>query len=129
MKLISVRDPNFQSANFREEKGRKLVRAVSAESIYQCNICMLLFLDHILYHRAHFVRDVLRASRAVLAMNHSIKMPDNAESDNVSLSFEDHMQYIFCSTNRRKVSHPGETLICQQPFVFCVGGITTQKLV
>ena len=126
MKLISVRDPNFQSANFREEKGRKSVRAVSAESIYQC---MLLFLDHILYCRAHFVRDVLRASQAVLAMNHSIKMADNAESDNVSLSFEDHMQYIFCSTNRRKVSHPGETSICQQPFVFCVGGVTTQKLV
>ena len=41
--------------------GRKLVRAISAESIYRC---MSLFLDHILYGRAHFVR----ASRAVLAM-------------------------------------------------------------
>ena len=47
--------------------GRKLVRANSAESIYRC---MLLFLDHILYHRAHFVRGVLCTSRAVLAINH-----------------------------------------------------------
>ena len=40
--------------------GRKrkkiLVRAVSAESIY---CCMLLFFDHILYHRAHFICDML----------------------------------------------------------------------
>ena len=42
--------------NFREEKGRKSVRAISAECIYRC---MLLFLDHILYRRAHFVRDML----------------------------------------------------------------------
>ena len=34
---------------------RKLVTAISAESIYRC---MLLFLDHILNYRAHFVRDV-----------------------------------------------------------------------
>ena len=40
-----------------KEKGRKLVRAISAESIYYC---MLLFLDHILYHRAHFVHDARR---------------------------------------------------------------------
>ena len=50
--------------NFREEKERKLVRAISAESIYRC---MLLFIDHILYSRAHFARDELRASRALLA--------------------------------------------------------------
>ena len=36
-----------------KKTGRKLVRAISAESIYRC---MLLFLDHILYRRAHFVR-------------------------------------------------------------------------
>ena len=72
-------DPNFVNSglikfapvlptsggNFREEKGRKLVRTISAESIYRC---MLLFLDHILYCRAHFVRDALRASRVVLAI-------------------------------------------------------------
>ena len=40
------------------------VRAISAESIYRC---ILVFIDHILYPRAHFVRDALRASRAVLA--------------------------------------------------------------
>ena len=51
--------------NFREEKGRKVVRAISAESIYRY---LLLFPDHILYRRAHFVRDPLRASRAVLAI-------------------------------------------------------------
>ena len=44
--------------------GRKLVRAIPAESIYRC---MLLFLDHILYRRAHFVRNELLASQAVLA--------------------------------------------------------------
>ena len=47
-----------------KKKGRKLVRAISAGSIY---CCMLLFLDHILYHRAYFVCDVLRAS-AVLTI-------------------------------------------------------------
>ena len=57
---------------FREEKGRKLVRAISAESIYRC---MLLFLDHILYRRAHFVRDELRASRAVLAIRQGTSFP------------------------------------------------------
>ena len=39
--------------------------AITAESIYRC---MLLFLDHILYRRAHFVRDALYTSRAVLAI-------------------------------------------------------------
>ena len=59
--------PIIKSSNFREEKnGRKLVRAISAESIYRC---MLLFLDHILYRIVHFVRDALRALRAVLAIN------------------------------------------------------------
>ena len=43
---------------------KKLVRAITAESIYRC---MLLFLDHILCRRTHFVRDALQASRAVLA--------------------------------------------------------------
>ena len=38
---------------------------ISAESIYHC---MLLYLDHILYRRAHFVRDAQSASRAVLAI-------------------------------------------------------------
>ena len=33
-----------------------MVRAIVAESIYRC---MLLFLDRILYRRAHFVRDAL----------------------------------------------------------------------
>ena len=41
--------------------GRKLVGAISAESIY---CCMLLFLDHNLYRQAHFVC----ASRAVVAI-------------------------------------------------------------
>ena len=49
--------------NFREEKGRKLVRAISAENIY---ICMLLFLGHILYRRAHFVRGASRAMFIIL---------------------------------------------------------------
>ena len=40
----------ISSDNFREEKEIKLVRAISAESIYH----MLLSLDHILYRRAHF---------------------------------------------------------------------------
>ena len=48
-----------------KKTGRKLVRAISAESIYHC---VLLFLDHILYRRAHFVRNALCASRAVLAI-------------------------------------------------------------
>ena len=47
------------------KNGRKLVRAITAESIYRC---VLLFLDHILYRRAHFVCDALRASRSVLAI-------------------------------------------------------------
>ena len=46
--------------------GRLFVRAITAESIYHC---MLLFLDHILYRRAHFVRDARSASRAVLAIS------------------------------------------------------------
>ena len=33
---------------------------------------MLLFLDHILCRSAHFVRDALRASRAVLAIKKSV---------------------------------------------------------
>ena len=45
--------------------GRKLLRAICAESIY-CYI--LLFIDHILYRRAHFNHDVLRALQAVLTM-------------------------------------------------------------
>ena len=48
-----------------KKTGRKLVRAISAESIYRC---MLLFRDHILYRRAHFLRDALSASRALLAI-------------------------------------------------------------
>ena len=65
------------SKNFREEKGRKLVRAISAESIYHC---MLLFLDHILYSRVHFVHDMLCTSQAVLAIN--IRMSYNAAKKN-----------------------------------------------
>ena len=38
-----------------KKTGRKLVRVISADSIYRC---ILLFLDHILYRRAHFVREV-----------------------------------------------------------------------
>ena len=64
-----IKSSNFR-CNFRKEKnGRKLVRAITAESIYRC---MLLFLDHFLYHRAHFVRDALRASRAVLAITYPL---------------------------------------------------------
>ena len=58
--LISIKSAPVLSTsgdNFREENGKKLVRAISAESIYRC---MLLFLDHILYRRTHFVRDALR---------------------------------------------------------------------
>ena len=47
------------------KNGRKLVRAITAESIYRC---VLLFLDHILYRRAHFVRNAQTVSPAVLAM-------------------------------------------------------------
>ena len=39
-----------------KKTGRKLVRAISAESIYRC---MLLFLDHIFYRRVYFVREAL----------------------------------------------------------------------
>ena len=49
-----------------KKKGRKLVRAISAESIY---CCMLINLDHILYRRAYFVCDALCAPWAVLAIN------------------------------------------------------------
>ena len=35
---------------------------------------MLLFLDHILYHRAHFVRDALCALRAMLAINNVLNL-------------------------------------------------------
>ena len=63
--------PIIKSSNFRwqlpgRKNGRKFVKAITAESIYRC---MLLFLDHILYHRAHFVRNALHASRAVLAIS------------------------------------------------------------
>ena len=51
--------------NFWEEKRRKLVSVISAESIYHCT---LLFLDHILYRRAHFIRDAQRESRAVFTI-------------------------------------------------------------
>ena len=57
-----IKSAPVSSANLREEKERKLVRAISAESIYRC---MLLFLDHILYRTAHFVRDLLRDSPAL----------------------------------------------------------------
>ena len=46
--------------------GRKLAWAISAEIYNVCTI--LLFLDHILYRRAHFVCNALRESRAVLAI-------------------------------------------------------------
>ena len=36
--------------------------------MYGIYCCMLLFLDHILYRRAHFVRDMLCALPAVLAL-------------------------------------------------------------
>ena len=48
-----------------KKMGRKLVRAICAESIDRC---MLLFLDHILYRRAHFVCNALHVSQAVLAI-------------------------------------------------------------
>ena len=52
-------------ANFREEK---------REKIGQSDFClkyryMLLFLDHSPYRRAHFIRDALRVSQALLAVN------------------------------------------------------------
>ena len=52
------------------KNGRKLVRAITAESIYRC---MLLFLDHILFRRAHFVRDARTTSPAVLAIKTKMK--------------------------------------------------------
>ena len=45
-----------------KKTGKKLVRAISAESIYRC---MLLYFDHILYRTAHFVRDASRAQLAI----------------------------------------------------------------
>ena len=52
--LISIKPATVLSTsgdNFREENGKKkLVRGVSAESIYRC---MLLLLDHVRYHGAH----------------------------------------------------------------------------
>ena len=66
--LISIKFAPVLSTsgdNFREENGKKLVRAISAESTYRC---MLLFLDH----RAHFVHDAQSALRAVLAITHLI---------------------------------------------------------
>ena len=65
MPSSKIKSTPVSSANFREEKGRKLVRAISAESIYRC---MLLFLDHILYCRALFVCDALSTSQAMLAI-------------------------------------------------------------
>ena len=69
-----------------------MVRAISDESIY---CCMLLFLDRILYRRAHFVHDELRALRAVLTfknkaantyihldVNHSTKCGDESWKKN-----------------------------------------------
>ena len=69
MTLISK--THNQGDNFREEKnGRKLVRVITAESTYRCN---LLFLDHILYRRAHFIHNALCASPAVLAIKNICK--------------------------------------------------------
>ena len=48
--------PSTSGDNFRKEN----LSAISAESIYRC---MLLFLDHILYRRDHFVRDARSVSR------------------------------------------------------------------
>ena len=73
-----IKSAPVSSDNFREEKGRKLVRAISAESIYR----MLLFIDHILYPKDHFVHDVLCASRAVLAFT-LIKLIQGAFPKNV----------------------------------------------
>ena len=55
---VPVSSDNFQF--WPGKKKEKLGRAISAERI-------LLFLDHILYHRAHFVHDAQSMSRAVLA--------------------------------------------------------------
>ena len=74
-----------------KKTGRKLVRAISAESIYRC---MLLFLDHILYRRAHFVRDALRASRAALAIN-APKRPLNFNE--IVTSFRAHVIFVHFS--------------------------------
>ena len=52
MTLISIKSAPVLSTSGKKT-GKKLVRAISAESMYRC---MLLFLDHILYRRAHFVR-------------------------------------------------------------------------
>ena len=66
MTLISIKSTPVLPTS-RKKTGRKLVRAISAESIYRG---MLLFLGHILYHRAHFVRDMLCMSRAALIINY-----------------------------------------------------------
>ena len=69
MTLISIKSAPVLSTfgdNFREENGKKiLVRVIFAESIYRC---MLLFLDHILCRRAHFIRGALCVLQAVLAI-------------------------------------------------------------
>ena len=56
----------------KKKTGRKLVRGITAESIYHC---MLLFLGHILCRRAHLVGNALCASRVLLA----IKWPSNKQ--------------------------------------------------
>ena len=52
----------------KKKNRRKLVRVITAESIYRC---MLPYLDHILYRKAHFVRGALHKSRAVVAITDS----------------------------------------------------------
>ena len=76
--LISIKSAPVLSTfgdNFREENGKKIGQSDFCwKNIYHC---LLLFLDHILYRRAHFVRDALRSSRAVLAIIRGIAFTTN----------------------------------------------------
>ena len=62
-----------------------MVRVISAESIYRC---MLLLLDHILYRRAHFVHNAIRALQAVLAMikDHLFFYPVQKQESNLNFT-------------------------------------------
>ena len=59
--LISIKSASVLSTSVTtsgKKTGRKVVRAISAESIYHC---MLLFLDHILYRSGWFPHRVVSA--------------------------------------------------------------------
>ena len=99
----------FCPANFRWQLlGRKrkkiLFRVILSESICRC---MLLLLDHILYRRAHFVRDAPCASRAVLAI-----MSIFGESSKQSVA----LIYICCG-----LSIYSTTVYAVSPFYFRIG--------